>query len=151
MRVLAVDHVDLGEPRHLALREHVLDELVGGERVGVLLLPRRRERAELAFHAADVRLVEIEVLDEEDLVRPAPHAARDVGERAELEQVVRLEDRDAVVEVETLSGLDLLSDRLERLLRENGDQLLLSTTARVSASSSSRRGAPSRQDLASEA
>ena len=93
----------------------------------------------------------IEVLDEEDLVRSAAHAAREVGERAELEQVVGLEDRDAVVEVEALSGLDLLPDRLERLLRENGDQLLLSTTARVSASSSSRRGAPSRQDLASEA
>ena len=151
MRVLAVDHVDLGEPGDLALREHVLDELLGGERVRVLLLPRRRERAELALHAADVRLVHVEVLDEEDLVRPAANAAREVGERAELEQVVGLEDRDAVVEVEALSGLDLLPDRLQRLWRENGDQLLLSTTARVSASSSSRRGAPSRQDLASEA
>ena len=115
MRVLAVDHVDLGEPGDLALREHVLDELVGGERVGVLLLARRRERAELALHAADVRLVHVEVLDEEDLVRSAANAAREVGERAELEQVVRLEERDAVVEVEALSGLDLLPDRLERL------------------------------------
>jgi hypothetical protein len=143
--------VDLGESRHLALREHVLDELVGGERVGVLLLLRRCERAELALHAAHVRLVHVEVLDEEDLVRSAPRAARQVGERAELEYVVRLEDRDAVVEVEALSGLDLLPERLERLLRANGDQLLLSTTARVSASSSSCRGTPSRQDLASEA
>ena len=50
-----------------------------------------------------------------------------------------------------LDGLDLLPDRLQRLELQNGDQLLLSTTARVSASSSSRRGAPSRQDLASEA
>ena len=114
-------------------------------------LPRRRERAELALHAADVRLVHVEVLDEVDLVRPSAHAAREVGECAELEQVVGLEDRDAVVEVEALSGLDLLPDRLQRLQLENGDQLLLSTTARVSASSSARRGAPSRQDLASEA
>ncbi len=117
----------------------------------MLLLPRRRERAELALHAADVRLAHVQVLDEVDLVRPAAHAARQVGERAELEEVVRLEDRDAVVEVEALSGLDLLPDRLQRLELQNGDQLLLSTTARVSASSSSRRGAPSRQDLASEA
>ena len=115
VRVLAVDHVDLGEPRDLALGEHVLDELLRGERVRVLLLPRRRERAELALHAADVRLVHVEVLDEEDLVRSAANAAREVGERAELEEVVGLEDRDAVVEVEALSGLDLLPDRLERL------------------------------------
>ena len=96
-------------------REDVLDELLGGDRVGVLLLPRRREGAELALHAADVRLVHVEVLDEVDLVRAAAHAAREVGERAELEHVVRLEDRDAVVEVEAFSGLDLLPDRLQRL------------------------------------
>ena len=117
----------------------------------MLLLARRRERAELALHAADVRLVHVEVLDEVDLVRAAAQATREVGERAELEQVVGLEDRDAVLEVEALAGLDLLPDRLQRLELENGDQLLLSTTARVSASSSSRRGAPSRQDLACEA
>ena len=115
MRVLAVDHVDLGEPGHLALREHVLDELLGRERVRVLLLPRRRERAELALHAADVRLVQVQVLDEVDLVRAAAQAAREVGELAEREQVVRLEDRDAVLEVEALSGLDLLPDRLQGL------------------------------------
>ena len=151
VRVLAVDHVDLGEPGDLALGQHVLDELLGRERVRVLLLPRRRECAELALHAADVRLVDVEVLDEEDLVGAAAHAPREIGERAELEEVVGLEDRDAVVEVEALPGLDLLPDRLQRLQLENGDQLLLSTTARVSASSSSRRGAPSRRDLASEA
>ena len=77
--------------------------------------------------------------------------AREIGEGAELEKVVGLEDRDPVVEVEPLTGLDLLPDGLQRLQRENGDQLLLSTTARVNASSSSRRGAPSRRDLASEA
>jgi hypothetical protein len=74
-----------------------------------------------------------------------------VGERTELEEIVGLEDRDAVVEVEALPGRDLLPDRLQRLQLENGDQLLLSTTALVSASSSSRRGTPSRRDLASEA
>ncbi len=117
----------------------------------MLLLLRRSEGAELALHATDVRLVQIEVLDEEDLVRSAANAAREVGERAELEKVVGLEDRHAVVEVEAFPGLDLLPNRLERLWGENGDQLLLSTTARVSASSSSLRGASSRQDLASEA
>jgi hypothetical protein len=143
--------VDLGEARDLALGEHVLDELLRGEGVRVLLLPRRGECAELALHAADVRLVEVEVLDEVDLVRSAADATREVGERAQLEQVVGLEDRDAVVEVEAISGLDLLPNRLECLWGENGDQLLLSTTARVSASSSALRGAWSRQDLASEA
>jgi len=106
--------VDLREPGDLTLAEHVLDELLAGERVGVLLLPRCCKRAELALHAADVRLVQIEVLDEEDLVGAAALPAREVGERAELEQVVGLEDRDAVVEVEALSGLDLLPDRLQR-------------------------------------
>ena len=151
VRVLAVDHVDLGEARDLALGEDVLDELLRGEGVRVLLLAGRREGAELALHAADVRLVEIEVLDEEDLVRAAARAAREIGERAELEEVIGLEDRHAVVELEALAGLELLPDRLQRLQLENGDQLLLSTTARVNASSSSRRGAPSRRDLASEA
>ncbi len=93
----------------------VVDELGPGDRVRVLLLARRGERAELALHAADVRLVDVEVLDEEDLVGAAAHATREIGERAELEEVVRLEDRDAVVEVEALSGLDLLPDRLQRL------------------------------------
>jgi hypothetical protein len=133
------------------LREDVLHELLGRERVRVLLLARRGEGAELALHAADVRLVEVEVLDEVDLVRSATRTTSEVGKRSELEQVVGLEDRDAVVEVEPVSGLDLLPDRLQRLQLENGDQLLLSTTARVNASSSFRRGAPSRQDLASEA
>jgi hypothetical protein len=59
-------------------------------------------------------LVQIEVLDEEDLVGPAALPAREVGERSELEQVIGLEDRDAVVEVEALPGLDLLPDRLQR-------------------------------------
>ena len=95
-------------------RERVLDELLGRERVGVLLLPRRGERAELALHAADVRLVQIQVLDEVDLVGAAAQPAREVGELAELEQVVRLEERDAVLEVEALAGLDLLPDRLQR-------------------------------------
>ena len=81
----------------------------------MLLLARRRERAELALHAADVRLVHVEVLDEVDLVRPAAHAPGEIGERAELEEVVGLEDRDAVVEVEAFARLDLLPNRLQRL------------------------------------
>jgi hypothetical protein len=71
VRALAVDHVDLRERARLALTENVLDELVGRQRVRVRLLLRRRERAELALHAADVRLVHVEVLHEEDLVRAA--------------------------------------------------------------------------------
>jgi hypothetical protein len=109
--------VDLGEPGDLALREDILDELLLAERVGVLLLARGRECAELALHAADIRLVQIQVLDEEDLVRAAAAAPREVGQLAEREQVVGLQDRDAVVEVEPLPGLDLLPDGLQRLQR----------------------------------
>ena len=83
MRVLAVHHVDLGEAGQLALAHGVLDELLGRDRVGALLLPRRGEGAELALHAADVRLVQVQVLDEVDLVRAAALAARAVGEVAE--------------------------------------------------------------------
>jgi len=115
VRVLAADHVDLRVTREFPLRDRVLDHLGRREGVGVVLLLRDRERAELALHAAHVRLAHVEVLDEVDLVRSAPDATREIGERPELEQVVRLEDRDPVVEVEPLSGLDLLPDRLQRL------------------------------------
>ena len=131
--------------------EDVLDELLGRQRVRMVLLARGCERAELALHAADVRLVDVEVLDEVDLVRSAACPARQVRELAELEQVVRLEEGKTVLEVQALARDHLLPDRLERVQGENGDQLLLSTTAYVSASSSSRRYAPSRLALASEA
>ena len=120
VRVLAVDHVDLGEPGRLALAQHVLDELLGRERVRVRLLPRRRERAELALHAADVRLVHVQVLDEEDLVRPAAQAPREVGELADREQVVGLEDRHAVLEPEALAALQLLANRFQGARRDDG-------------------------------
>ena len=115
MRVLAVDRVDLREAVELVLRDRVLDELVGGQRERVLLLPRLGEGAELALHAADVRLVQVDVLDEVDLVAAAALPAREVGEVAEREQVVRLHESDAVVEVEPLAGEHLLPDRRERV------------------------------------
>jgi hypothetical protein len=143
VRVLAVDHVDLGEPGVLALAERVLDQLVRRDRVRRLLLLRRRERAELALHAADVRLVQIQVLDEVDLVAAAANPAREVGELAEPQQVVRLEQRDAVVEIQTFPRLDLVPDRGERIrVRQGRHQLSLSTTAMASDSSSSRYTSP---------
>ena len=111
VRVLAVDEVDLacrGSIR--VLRDRLGDELVGRQRVGMRLLLRGRERAELALHPADVRLVEVEVLDEEDAVVAAAHAPRQVGQLADREQVVGLEQRQAVVEVEPLAGDHLLAD-----------------------------------------
>ena len=150
VRVLAVDHVDLGEAGQLALAHRVLDELLGGDRVGVLLLLRRGEGAELALHAADVRLVQVEVLDEVDLVRAAAQPARPVGELAEPEQVVGLEQREPVLEVEPLAGLDLLPDRLERgCAGEDGHQRFRFTTASASDSSSSRWSPPFRLSRAS--
>ena len=114
VRVLAVDHVDLGERGQPVLLDRVADELLGRRRVGVLLLLGRRERAELAFHAADVRLAEVEVLDERHLVGAAAEPSREVGQLADLEQVVGFEDREAVLELEALAGLDLLANRAER-------------------------------------
>ena len=102
------------KPVALALPEHVLDELFLGERVRVRLLLGRREGAELALHAADVRLVDVQVLDEEDLVGSAAQPAREVGELPHREHVVGLEERDAVVEAEPLAGLHLLADRVQR-------------------------------------
>ena len=117
MRILSVDAVDLREPGDLVLPGGVFDELVGGQRVGAVLLARLRERAELALHAADVRLIEVEVLDEVDLVAAASPPSRQVGELPECEQVVRLHQGDAVLEVEPLAGLDLFADRSERVER----------------------------------
>src|SRR5262249_19164971 len=127
-----VDSVDLGEAEQLVLRDRVLDELVGGQRECVLLLARLRKGAELALHPADVRLVQVDVLDEEDLVAAATLPAREVGELTEREQVVRLHQRDAVVEVESLPGAHLLPDGRERVEGvQNGHEAYLSrsTTA----------------------
>ncbi len=151
VRVLAVDRVDLREAVELVLRDRVLDELVGGQRERVLLLPRLGEGAELALHAADVRLVQVDVLDEVDLVAAAALPAREVGEVAEREQVVRLHEGDAVVEVEPLACEHLLPDRCERVERvQNGHcgYLSRSTTACVRASSSSLCSSPSSRALA---
>jgi hypothetical protein len=145
VRGLAVHAVDLREPQLIVLVNGIVDELLGGERVRALLIRRPREGAKLAFHPADVRLVHVDVLDEVDVVRATAKPTRTVGEVAEGEQVAGLEDRDAVLEVEPLSGLDLLANLRKRVWRgENGDQKLLSTMASAMASSSARLRAPSR-------
>ncbi len=115
MRVLAVDAVNLGEVRELELRNRIFDELVGADRVRVLLFLRLGERAELALDPANVRLVQVEVLDEVDLVAAAAHAPREIGELAKREQVVSLHQGEPVLEVETLARFDLLANRCERL------------------------------------
>jgi hypothetical protein len=79
VRVLAVDEMDLREVGDLVLRNRILDELVRGQRVGVLLLARLRERTELALHAADVRLVHVDALNEVHLVAAAADAPREIG------------------------------------------------------------------------
>src|SRR5262249_26117027 len=96
----------------------------------------RREGAELALHAADVRLVQVQVLDEVRLVSPAAHPPRDIGQLAELEEVVGLEDGDAVVEVEALTGLDLVPDAVQDALFDDCHHRSRSMTMCVSASSS---------------
>ena len=100
-------------------------------------------------HAADVRAADVEVLDESDVVSAAAQPPRQIGELTELQDVVRLEQRDAVVEIEALTGLELRPDRPQhRCPLERCHDVLphafRSTTAAASASSSSRRGDPSR-------
>src|SRR5439155_24688244 len=138
-------HVDLRELRRLALAEHVGDELLGRERVRVLLLPRRGEGAELALHATDVRLVQIQVLDEVDVVRAAAQPPREVGELPEQEQVVGLEDRKAVLELEALAGVDLPPDLVQDTPLDDCHYRSRSMTMCVRASSS---GWPSRKPRA---
>src|SRR6478609_2642001 len=133
VRVLAVDRVDLSEAVELVLRDRVLDELVGGQRERVLLLPRLGEGAELALHATDVRLVQVDVLDEVDLVAAAALPAREVGEVAEREQVVGLHESDAVVEVEPFAREHLLPDGCECVEGvQNGHQCSVQGWSRVS-------------------
>ena len=140
--------MDLGEAEQLVLLDGVGDELVRAQRERVLLFVRAREGAELAFHPADVGLVQVDVLDEVDLVAEAALTTREIGELAEREQVIRLHERDAVVEVEALAGEDFLLDRCERFQLENCHYFSRSTTACVRASSSSRWSSPSRLALA---
>ena len=88
VRRLAADHVDLlvaVAPVHL---DGVLDEITDVPGVRTALLVRAREGAELALHAAHVRVVEVEVVDEVDLVVALLHAPRGVREIADGQQVV---------------------------------------------------------------
>ena len=113
VRVLATDHVDLGEVLMLAHVLRVGHEVadVPHDRIG--LLRRAGEGAELALHAADRRVVEIQVVDEVHVIGAATVATREVGQLAEFENVVRLEQRDAVVEVKAFARDDLLANFLQ--------------------------------------
>ncbi len=96
------------------LLDRVADELLRRRRVGVLLPLGCGERTELAFHTTDVGLAQVEVLNERHLVGATTKAAGEVGELTDLEQLVGFEDREAVLELEALAGLDLVTDRAER-------------------------------------
>ncbi len=115
---LAADHVDLAVRIQLVALDGVLRQRPDLPRVRAVLLVRARERAELALHAADVRVVEVEVVDEVDLVAAPAQAPRLIGELAEAEQVVALEQRDAVVEVESLPRQHLLANGVDQRARE---------------------------------
>ena len=130
MRALAAHHVDLGEPGELVLANRVLDHLLRRVRIGVGLFVRDRKGAELALHAADVGLVQVQVLDEVDAVVAATHAPREIRELAERENVVALHQRHAVLEVEALSALHLVADGREHVgAFQEGHQRSRSTTA----------------------
>ncbi len=107
--------MDLREAGELVLANSVLDHLFWRKRVGVGLFVRDGERAELALHAADVRLVQVEVLDEVNAIVAATNASRQIGELAERENVVALHQRHTVLEVEALSGLHLVPDGREHV------------------------------------
>src|SRR5437763_952131 len=65
VRGLRADHVDLRVTAQLSLAQRVVHELVARVGVRARLLLRDRKGTELALHATNVRLVEIQVLDEE--------------------------------------------------------------------------------------
>ena len=121
--------MDLGEAGELPLLDRVPHELVRTDRVGVVLLLRRGERTELALDAADVRLIQVEVLHEVHAVVATARPAPEIRELAERQQVVRLEKRETVVEVEPLAGLHLLADEVECVVEGDRHQLARSTTA----------------------
>ena len=130
MRALAAHHVDLGEPCELVLPNRVLDELVGRVRVSVGLLVRDGESAELALHAADIGLVQVQVLDEVDAVVAPAHPPREIGELAQRQNVVALHQPHAVVEVEAFSGIHFVADWSKQVgAFQEGHQRSRSTTA----------------------
>src|SRR4029079_8831198 len=96
-----------------------------------------------------------EVLADRPPGRPAARRAREIRELADLEQVVGLEQGEAVLELEPLTRLDLLANRLQgggaveecRAVRIRGCHSayrLRSTTASARASSSPRRDSSAR-------
>src|SRR5262249_47972079 len=65
---------------------------------------------------------QVEVLDEEDAVVTTALPSRQIGELADREQVVGLEQGEPVVEIEALPALHLLADRIERAVDSDGHQ-----------------------------
>ena len=113
-RVQAVDDVDLGDrvgggdaraqpPQRLLVRHRVGAGVAGLE---------ARERAEHAARLAHVGGVDVHVAVEERAVA-VQALAHLVGERADLQQVRVLVERDAVVERQRLAGAHLVADRGE--------------------------------------
>ena len=92
--VLAADDVDLGDAAGERLAR-LLDDLVDREREGVGVAVVVAEGAEQAAVAADVGVVDVPVADEEDVVADGAPAG-EVGQRADGEQVVALEEGDGV-------------------------------------------------------
>ncbi len=115
VRMLAADHVDLAvglPPVHL---DGVGDQVGDVPGVGALLAAGAGEGAELALDPAHVGVVQVQVVDEVHLVAAAAQPAGRVGELAQSEQILGLEQRDPVVEVEPLTGENLLADRRQRV------------------------------------
>ena len=126
--VLAADHVDLAVALALVHLDGVGDQVGDVPRVGALLPARARERAELALHPAHVGVVQVQVVDEEDLVGAPAQPPGGVGQLAEREHVVALEERDPVVEIEPLAGDHLVADGCERVqMGGNGHEQAEST------------------------
>ena len=139
MGTFATHHVNLGEGRQLVLSHRVLDKLFGRVGIRAWFLPRDRECAELALHAANVRLVQVQVLDEVHLVAAAAHTAGKIGELTDCECVVGLHQGQSVLEVQPLTGFDLLANRGKRVgAFEDRHQCSRLTTAWVRDASSSR-------------
>ena len=120
----AVDDVDFGE-RLVGALPQLVPRLLERHRVGAgVARLQPRERAEQAARDADVGRLEADVVVVEG-ARAVALLALAVGQPADGEQIRRLEQPDAVGEIEAHAGVELLGDVGEAGGGETGQHLVI--------------------------
>ena len=107
-RVQPADHVNLGDAERQR-RAHFLDDLIDGELEGVRVAFPGAERAELAGEHAEVRVVDVLIVNVSRDVPVLPLADR-VGHGAKRVQIVRAVERFALRVSHALTGDDFVED-----------------------------------------